>query len=66
MAKLKDLAGLAALGMLGYKMSQGDKSTTDSKVVKQHLKKRCSDNDALAPQIGKNPCLGYLQQKIAL
>ena len=27
MAKLKDLAGLAALGMLGYKMSQGDKET---------------------------------------
>jgi len=32
MAKLKDLAGLAALGMLGYKLSQGkgDASTTDT------------------------------------
>lgn len=32
MAKLKDLAGLAALGMLGYKLSQGKKgeSTTDT------------------------------------
>jgi len=30
MAKLKDLAGLAALGMLGYKLSQGKGSTTDT------------------------------------
>jgi hypothetical protein len=28
MAKLKDLAGLAALGMLGYKLSQGKDNTT--------------------------------------
>ena len=37
MAKLKDLAGLAALGMLGYKMSQGNKSTTDTEIGRAHV-----------------------------